>query len=162
MTNPNARFFTKTWIGKNFFARNDGVTLIEVLVVLAIMSMLVGLIAPRTIRYLSGARTSAAVVQIKNINAALDLYYLDNFEYPNMNTGLNALLVKPSDNAKWNGPYLDSVKGVIDPWGRSYLYKYDDVSVGPILYSLGQDGELGGEDENKDIFNKNFNADLIN
>ena len=116
-----------------------GFTLLEILVVIAILGLLIGLVAPAALRQLGGARMSVARQGIERLNAILDLYKLDMGTYPTTEDGLHALVEKPADAATWNGPY---VKGGVpmDPWSHPYTYKrpsdrsgheYDLCSAGP-------------------------------
>jgi general secretion pathway protein G len=108
-------------------ARNQegeaGFTLVEMLVVIAIIGLVVGLVGPRVLNYLSESKVKAAKIQIESFSAALDLYYLDNGAYPATNEGLTALVERPSSALSWNGPYLKTGSVPTDPWGHPYLYK---------------------------------------
>jgi general secretion pathway protein G len=115
-----------------------GFTLVEMLVVLTIIALVMGLVGPRVLTYLSESKVKTARIQIQNLSAALDLYYLDNGQYPATNDGLFALVQKPSAATRWNGPYLKGNLVPTDPWGRPYVYRspgqhgaYDIVSLGP-------------------------------
>src|SRR3954451_15442266 len=92
-----------------------GFTLVEVLVVLAIISLLMGLVGPRVLSYLSESRVKAASLQIKGLSGALDLYHLDIGRYPNSAEGLQALIEKPPAIERWNGPYLKANLLPADP-----------------------------------------------
>ncbi len=128
-----------------------GYTLMEILVVLAILAMIAAFAGPRVIGYLGSARGDAARVQINNLEAALDLYRLEVGRYPNAQQGLQALLTAPPDTPGWRGPYLDKAEGLIDPWGRPYGYRIPESGADYQIFSLGADGQEGGEDENADI-----------
>src|SRR3989304_2073936 len=84
----------------------NGFTLIELLVVLAILGMIVGLVGPRVMKHLGTAKSDTAQLQIVDLGAALDLFYLENGRYPTTLEGLTALVQKPADLDNWNGPYL--------------------------------------------------------
>jgi general secretion pathway protein G len=103
--------------------RAAGFTLVEMLVVIAIIGLVVGLVGPRVLNYLSESKVKAAKIQIESFSAALDLYYLDNGAYPAANEGLTALVERPPTALAWNGPYLKTGLVPIDPWGHPYLYK---------------------------------------
>jgi general secretion pathway protein G len=121
-----------------------GFTLVEMLVVLAIIGMIVGLVGPRVLNYLSEAKVKTAQIQMENISSALDLFYLDAGRYPTTEEGLAALVRAPSGLPSWNGPYLKSATPPRDPWGHDYLYRSPGQN-GPFdVGSLGPDGKEGG------------------
>jgi general secretion pathway protein G len=130
-----------------------GFTLLELLVVLAILGLLAAIVAPQVLRYLGTSRTQTARVQIENIQGALDHYQLDVGRYPSPDEGLDALVKAPPTAANWNGPYLKKSSGLVDPWGQKYVYhipgKHGDVDV----YTLGSDHAEGGDGEAKDVGN---------
>lgn len=132
----------------------NGFTLLELLVVLAIMGLLAAIVAPQVIRYLGSSRSQTAKVQITNIAAALDQFQVDVGRYPSPEEGLNAL-VKPAASAvNWNGPYLSSASGLNDPWGTGYLYRIPGKTGKPFdVLSLGADHAEGGTGEAKDVSN---------
>jgi general secretion pathway protein G len=129
-----------------------GFTLIELLVVLAILALLAGLVGPRVLSQLGGAKSKTATVQIADLEKALELFKLDVGRFPTTEEGLNALVAQPPGvSVGWAGPYL---KGSVpaDPWGRAYQYKLNgDGSVD--IVSLGADGTAGGDGENTDLRN---------
>lgn len=115
-----------------------GFTLVEMLVVITIIGLIMGLVGPRVLGYLSDSKVKTARIQIQGLASALDLYFLDNGRYPTANEGLAALAQKPDGAATWNGPYLKGNLVPNDPWGHPYVYKfpgqhgpYDIVSAGP-------------------------------
>jgi general secretion pathway protein G len=131
--------------------RTEGFTLVEMLVVLGIIALLATLVAPQVIRYLSKAKTDTAAAQLKNIEGAIELFFLDTGYYPTAKRGLESLLSPPPDTAAWNGPYLKNRDGLADPWGRLFVYVIPGEHGEYDLYSYGLDGEAGGEAENRDI-----------
>ncbi|WP_143890178.1 type II secretion system major pseudopilin GspG [Tepidimonas alkaliphilus] len=128
-----------------------GFTLVELLVVLVILTLLAGLVGPRILDQLGGAKSKTVAVQIADLEKALDLFRLDVGRYPTTEEGLQALIKAPAGVKGWNGPYL---KGdlPVDPWGNPYHYTLRDGRVEIISY--GADGAPGGEGENADIRNK--------
>ncbi len=129
----------------------EGFTLLELLVVLGIIALLAALVAPQVIRYLSGARSDAANAQLKNIESAIELYYLDNGAYPSGENGLSALVQAPAGVATWKGPYLKKEQGTVDPWGKPFGYRAPGEHGAYDVYSLGRDGKEGGEGEDRDL-----------
>jgi general secretion pathway protein G len=111
------------------------------------------LVAPQVIRYLSDARSETAAVQLKNIESALELYYLDTGQYPSNEAGPRSLVERPPVAPDWRGPYLKKDSGLLDPWGKEFVYRLPGEHGSYDLYSLGRDGALGGEGEDKDIMN---------
>lgn len=129
----------------------QGFTLIEMLVVLGIIALLATLVAPQVIKYLSKAKTDTATAQIKNLQSAIELYFLDTGHYPPSNEGLLSLIKAPEGLMNWNGPYLRNREGLIDPWGKPYVYVIPGKTNEYDLTSYGLDAEPGGDGENKDI-----------
>jgi general secretion pathway protein G len=129
----------------------QGFTLVELLVVLVILTLLAGLVGPRFLNQLGGAKSKTAAVQIADLEKGLDLFKLDVGRYPTTDEGLDALVKAPSGVRGWNGPY---VKGDIplDPWGRPYRYTLQNGKLE--IVSLGADGAPGGEGEDADIRNQ--------
>jgi general secretion pathway protein G len=132
-------------------AGERGYSLLELLVVLAILGVIIAIAAPRVIGYFDASKAKAAQIQIANIAAALDLYYLANGAYPSEQLGLKALVERPESVQSWDGPYLNRADGIIDPWERPYLYKQPGTHGKFDVSTLGADGKEGGEDENRDL-----------
>jgi general secretion pathway protein G len=134
------------------FRRGErGFTLLELLVVLAIMGMLAAIIAPQVIRYLGSSRTQTAKVQIQYVMQGLELFRVDVGRYPTQQEGLLAL-VNPTPTApNWNGPYLKKESALQDPWGNAYLYQIPGQHGEVDVYSLGQDKAPGGTGEAQDV-----------
>ena len=116
-----------------------GFTLLEILVVIAILGLLIGLVAPAALRQLGGARASIAKQSIERLGSVLDMYKLDVGSYPTSEDGMQALVSKPGDADNWNGPYVKGVEPT-DPWHHAYFYRqpsaradhdYDLCSRGP-------------------------------
>ena len=131
----------------------DGFTLLELLVVLAIMGLLAALVAPQVLKYLGSARSQTAKIQITNINSALQLYKLDVGRMPTEAEGLKALVEAPPSAPDWSGPYLQSETALRDPWGQPYLYRAPGQHGEADVYSLGSDKAEGGSGEAKDVGN---------
>lgn len=131
-----------------------GFTLIELLVVLAILAMLAGLVGPKVLGQLGGAKAKTAGVQIDDLDKTLELYKLDVGRYPTSEEGLDALLKRPPTANGWVGPYLKGGAVPSDPWGKPYRYTSPTPGGGFEILSLGADGNAGGEGENADIRNK--------
>jgi general secretion pathway protein G len=130
-----------------------GFSLIELLVVLAILGLLVALVAKPVIRYLGRAKSDVAKIQIHELESSLDLYRLDLGRYPTQTEGLKALAEKPPGLDRWQGPYLKQKSVPADPWGRDYHYRIPGEHGDYDLYSLGADDAPGGTGENQDITN---------
>jgi general secretion pathway protein G len=130
-----------------------GFTLVELLVVLAILGLIVALVTPQVLKYLGRAKTDTARIEIQSLANALDLYRLDLARYPTQQEGLQALIAQPPGAAQWNGPYLKHKKLPADPWGRSYNYRIPGEHGEYDLYSLGADNAVGGTGENQDVTN---------
>lgn len=128
-----------------------GFTLIELLVVLMILGLLAGLVGPRVMKYLGGAKTDTAQLQIEEFGTGLDLYHLEVGRYPTTEQGLQALAEQPVDTSNWHGPYLKKKDIPADPWGNSYEYRSPGEFSDYDLYSLGRDNADGGSGEDTDV-----------
>lgn len=123
----------------------QGFTLIEILLVMAIIGMLAIMVAPNLFNQQAGAMRDVAQAEIATLSAALDMYRLDVGEYPD---SLEGLMENDSDRASWNGPYLR--RGVpVDPWDNEYYYEVDGREF--TLLSYGADGQRGGEGDDADV-----------
>ena len=133
------------------FRRARGFTLIELLVVLVILGLLAVLVGPQVIKYLGGANTKTAKLQIEDFSTALDAFRLDMGRYPTTSEGLQALVSQPAGATRWNGPYLRKNIVPKDPWGHDYQYRAPGQQGYFDLYSLGADNAEGGDGENQDV-----------
>ncbi|MCH7629303.1 MAG: type II secretion system major pseudopilin GspG [Proteobacteria bacterium] len=140
-------------INKNNAIKANGFTLLELLVVLAILGLLYAIVGPQVIKYLSSSKSQTAQVQVKNIDAAMKLLRLDAGRYPNNQEGLTALVTQPQAMPNWRGPYLPNASALNDPWGQPYRYgnpgKHGEIDI----YSYGSDNAEGGDGESKDLGN---------
>ncbi|MFN7055084.1 type II secretion system major pseudopilin GspG [Hyphomonas sp.] len=131
--------------------RQAGFSLMELLVALVILALIMGVVGPRVIGYLSRAKSQTAETQVRNMQGALDMFMLDVGRYPTEEEGLRALVAAPASAPGWAGPYLDEDEVPADPWGRPYLYATAPDGVRVRVYSLGRDGVEGGSGEDADI-----------
>lgn len=128
-----------------------GFTLLELLVVLAILGLLAAIVGPQVIKYLDSSKSQSARVQAKNVAAAANLFKLDMTRYPTAEEGVQALVKAPANVPNWNGPYLPQASAIVDPWGRDYLMRIPGEHGDVDVYSLGSDGQSGGTGEAKDV-----------
>ena len=129
-----------------------GFTLLELLVVVMIIGLLAGFVAPRYFGQIGKSEVATARAQIDALGKALDQYRIDVGKYPTAELGLTALLTRPVGEAKWNGPYL-SKDVPLDPWGKPYVYKIPGEKYEYDLVSYGKDGRPGGAGEDADLSN---------
>ena len=138
--------------GFSHASRDKGFTLLELLVVVAIIGLLAGFVAPRYFSQIGKSEVNTAKAQIDALEKALDQYRLDTGRYPGNELGLKALVDRPASEPKWNGPYLKKAVP-LDPWGKAYQYKAPGQKGDFDLVSLGKDGQPGGSGEDADISN---------
>lgn len=142
MSNNNKSKYTNS--------KNQGFTLLELLVVMVIIGLLAGYVGPKYFEQIGKSETKTARAQIDSLGKALDQYRIDVGQYPNTEQGLSALNKNPANDGKWAGPYLK--KNVpMDPWNKPYLYKSPGEHGEFDLYTLGKDGQLGGVKESEDV-----------
>jgi general secretion pathway protein G len=144
-----SQFYT---IGQSLRRTGFGFTLLELLVVMVIIGLLAGYVGPKYFSQVGKSQVKTARAQIDALEKALDQYRLDTGRYPGLDQGLAALVTRPPNEPKWDGPYLK--KSVpADPWGNAYVYKIPGEHGDFDLLSLGKDGQLGGTGEAADIVN---------
>jgi len=132
-----------------------GFTLIEIMVVVAVIALLGAMIAPTLFNKVLQAEETRVAQDIRAISSALSFYRLDNYRYPNQNQGLEALLSAPSGMDRWNGPYLEDMPR--DPWGESYQYTYPGIQGKAFdIFTRGADQQEGGEGADQDWGNWNI------
>ncbi len=131
--------------------RDEGVTLVEILVVLAIIALIGSIAGPRVIGYLGDAKSKSAQLQVSALVSAIELYGLENGTHPSQVDGLRALIAAPINARNWRGPYLKKVDGLVDPWGRPYHYRIPGSHGEFDIFSLGRDNIEGGSGEDKDV-----------
>ncbi len=139
--------------------KQRGFTLIEIMVVVIIIGLLAAVVMPQFLGRVDDARKAKAKQDVQALETGLTLYKLDNFTYPTNEEGLKALVEKPNDpNVKnWRqGGYLEHGRLPKDPWGNPYQYQYPGTHNDVDIYSLGADGQPGGEGVNADIGNWNL------
>jgi len=139
--------------------RNKGFTLLEIIVVVAIIAILAAYIAPKIAGRVDDARISKAKSDIRVLESSLELYKLDNFVYPSTAQGLSALVEKPSGEGTKNwreGGYIKKLNK--DPWGNEYRYQFPGEKGEFDVFSLGADAAVGGEGEATDIGNWNLDS----
>jgi general secretion pathway protein G len=134
--------------------RSGGFTLVELLVVLVILSLIMGLVGPRVLSYLSQSRVRAAQLQVDSLATALDLFFLEIGRYPTESEGLNVLVTRSPSIERWNGPYIQQSSIPLDPWDRPYEYNVPGQNRPYEIVSLGSDGREGGTGDAADITNR--------
>ena len=129
-----------------------GLTLVELLVVLLIITAIAALVAPRVMGYVGRSKTDVATAQLASIQTSLELYYLDMSRYPTAEEGLRAL-IEPAEEGQpgWRGPYFRNESGLTDPWGNPYTYQRAETGDAYVIGSLGRDNAPGGEGEDSDL-----------
>jgi general secretion pathway protein G len=129
----------------------QGFTLVEMLVVITIIGLIMGLIGPRVLNYLSESKVKAAKIQLQSFGGALDLFYLDAGRFPSTAEGLTALVRPAPGVAAWNGPYLKGGNIPNDPWSHGYVYRSPGEHGPYEIISYGADGQEGGSGVAADI-----------
>lgn len=140
-------------MNRSLHLASRGFTLLELLVVILIIGLLTGIVAPRLMGQIERSERTAAKAQIDALDKALDAYRMDMGRYPSANEGLTALVQQPAGDARWRGPYLKG--GVpLDPWGTAFQYRSPGTNGRDFdLLSLGRDRRPGGGGDDADISN---------
>jgi general secretion pathway protein G len=136
----------------------QGFTLVEMLVVITIIGLIMGLIGPRVLNYLSESKVKAAKIQLQSFASALDLFYLDAGRFPSTAEGLAALVKQTPGVSAWNGPYLRGGNVPNDPWSHGYVYRSPGEHAPYDIISYGSDGQEGGSGVAADITLDNTTA----
>jgi general secretion pathway protein G len=136
----------------------QGFTLVEMLVVITIIGLIMGLIGPRVLNYLSESKVKAAKIQLQSFGGALDLFYLDAGRFPSTAEGLTALVRPTPGVAAWNGPYLKGGNIPNDPWSHGYVYRSPGEHGPYDIVSYGADGQEGGSGIAADISLENLTS----
>ena len=129
----------------------QGFTLVEMLVVIAIIGLIMGLIGPRVLNYLAESKVKTAKIQMQSFATALDLFNLDAGRYPSTDEGLATLVRRSPGVSAWNGPYLKGGSVPNDPWNNPYIYRAPGERGAYDITSLGSDGQEGGNGTAADI-----------
>jgi general secretion pathway protein G len=136
----------------------QGFTLVEMLVVITIIGLIMGLIGPRVLNYLSESKVKAAKIQLQSFGGALDLFFLDAGRFPSTAEGLTALVRPTPGVAAWNGPYLKGGSIPNDPWSHGYVYRSPGEHGPYEIVSYGADGQEGGSGVAADISLENMTS----
>jgi general secretion pathway protein G len=138
---------------QQYLARQSerGFTLVEMLVVITIIGLVMGLVGPRVLNFLTESKVKTAKIQIESFESALDLYFLDTGRYPTSSEGLSALVQRPGSNVVWNGPYVKGNVVPNDPWGTPYVYRSPGQHGAYDIISHGTDKQEGGMGAEADI-----------
>ena len=134
-------------------SRESGFTLLELMVVLLVLVFLASIAAPRVTHYLRKAKVETAKVQVDALAAAVDSFHLDMGRFPSGDEGLQALMKRPSDGTKWDGPYVKKEASLTDPWGHPYRYRFPGTHGEYDVFTYGSDNHERGDADAQDIGN---------
>ena len=137
--------------GLRAVARDDGYTLTEVLVVMAVIGLIAAVLTPGLVGQLGRARAKTAQMQLESVAASVEMFHADVGRYPTESEGLAALLAEPGSADGWTGPYLKSPKVLQDPWGKKVEYKLIEDGQSFSVISRGRDGKPEGSGLDKDL-----------
>jgi general secretion pathway protein G len=147
-----SEFFDRSRVARESVSYTEqGFTLVEMLVVITIIGLIMGLIGPRVLNYLSESKVKAAKIQMQSFSSALDLFNLDAGRYPSAAEGLAALVNRTPGIEAWNGPYLKGGNVPKDPWNHPYVYRAPGEHGAYNIVSYGSDGQEGGSGTATDI-----------
>jgi general secretion pathway protein G len=130
-----------------------GFTLLELMVVMLILALLATIAAPQVMKHLSKAKAQTAKIQIDALTASVNFFQMDLGRVPTEQEGLRALVEKPVNEPKWDGPYIQKSDSLIDPWGNPYRYKHPGTHRDFEIYTLGSDDKAGGDGDARDVGN---------
>jgi general secretion pathway protein G len=136
---------------RNGVSHDEGYTLIEMLVVMAIIGLIAAVIVPGLVGQMGRARAKTAQVQLDTVAGAVESFRSDVGRYPTNSEGLNALMAQPANADGWTGPYVKSSKMLSDPWGHTIIYQESDDMLTFLVTSYGADGQPNGTGLNSDI-----------
>jgi len=136
--------------GRSADGREQGFTLMEMLVVLVVIALIAAVAIPQVMKLLGSAKHKAAQIQIETLSNSLNAYQLDIGTYPTTAEGLNVLW-KDNGSAEWSGPYVRREKQLLDPWGHAFIYRSPGARSAYELISLGADGKEGGRGDDADL-----------
>lgn len=129
----------------------DGYTLTEMLVVIALIALIAAVLTPQLIGQMTRARAKTAQLQLDTVASAVELFRSDVGRYPTQAEGLQALLTDPGGIQGWTGPYLKDATALNDPWNKKLIYVIDTNSLNFAVESLGADGKQGGAGADRDL-----------
>ncbi|MBO9709871.1 MAG: type II secretion system major pseudopilin GspG [Caulobacter sp.] len=130
---------------------DEGYTLTEMLVVIAIIGLIAAVLTPALMGQLGRSRVKAAQLQLDTVASAVEAFHDDVGRYPSESEGLAALVTEPADTSAWTGPYLKTTKATLDPWGRPIVYHPPQEGEDPVVMSYGADGKPGGSGLKRDL-----------
>jgi len=132
--------------------RDNGFTLLELMVVLLILALIATIAAPQVTKHLRKAKLETAKIQVDALSAAVDSFNIDTGRFPTNEETLKALVEKPAGLPNWDGPYIKKKESLLDPWGEPYKYRIPGTSSREYdVYSLGSDRKEGGEGDASDV-----------
>lgn len=131
--------------------RDDGYTLTEILVVMAIIGLIAAVLTPGLVGQLGRSRSKTAQVQVETIAAAVEMFRADVGRYPTQAEGLQVLMTEPASAEGWTGPYVKSDRTLADPWGNRVAYQVSEDGRTFAVTSYGADGQANGQGLNRDL-----------